>query len=55
MIKDILWSDRHMSRLNEEEKSKLAFLQSGKARESQRYTFLLRCMHNILLVQWDVA
>ena len=37
MIKDILYTDKHMSRLNEEEKSRLAFLQGGKARESHRY------------------
>ena len=28
-----------MSRLNEEEKSRLAFLQSGKARESHRFIY----------------
>lgn len=33
MIKDILCTDKHMSRLNEEEKGRLAFLHSRKTRE----------------------
>ena len=50
MIKELLCSDRHMSRLNDEEKSRLAFFQRGKPTASQRYSFvwLVYCFYIIL-------